>query len=106
MLSRSRNGRSKWVVEPQGVLLSPACEIHLRGSEEWRASRDQITAARLVDSTLVELAARGDDLAVARMSLEITLAASLSYRPHGGGWPLAYGVPARAVPAAVVLLAV
>ena len=47
-----------------------------------------------------------DDLAVARISLQIALATSSTYRrhPHGGGWRLAHGFPARTVPVAVVLL--
>ena len=47
-----------------------------------------------------------DDLAVARINLQIALATSSTYRrhPHGGGWPLAHGFPARTVPAAVLVL--
>ena len=81
----------------QGAQLCPTRRVDVGGCElAVRAPQD-------FDPIHLVLAAHGDDLAVPRMSASLhPLQLRIVDIPHRGGRPLAYGVPARAVPAAVV----
>ena len=59
----------------QGVQLCPTRRVDVGGCEEQRLA---VRAPQDFDPIHLVLAARGDDLAVPRMSLQITLAASSS----------------------------